>query len=97
MADDNNYVHGYDTSEMSRLHGQHDALKSAMGALVYAPINLSLPNLRILDCGTADGNSTLSLPPYTQNPKHPLIATQLTAVFSYRILALLPRLHIKIG
>lgn len=42
--------------EVSRLSNQHDVLKDEMGELVLAPIDLSTP-LRILDSGTADGET----------------------------------------
>ena len=44
-----------DASEAVRLRAQHDLCKAAHGGLVQCPIDLSRPNLRILDSGTADG------------------------------------------
>ena len=44
-----------DASEAVRLRAQHDLCKAAHGGLVQCLIDLTLPNLRILDSGTADG------------------------------------------
>ena len=44
------------TPEAIRLHAQHDICRSALGGkLIHAPIDLSRPNLRILDSATSDG------------------------------------------
>jgi len=44
------------TPEAIRLHAQHDICRSALGGkLLYAPIDLNRPNLRILDSATSDG------------------------------------------
>lgn len=43
-------------AEVDRLSAQHYVVKNAMGGkLVLAPIDLSKPDLRILDSATADG------------------------------------------
>ncbi|KAK3625440.1 hypothetical protein LTR56_020443 [Elasticomyces elasticus] len=43
-------------SEQQRLEGQHEVILHAMGGKpLYAPIDLSKPNLRILDSGGANG------------------------------------------
>uniref|UniRef100_A0A093UQ86 Tryprostatin B 6-hydroxylase n=1 Tax=Talaromyces marneffei PM1 TaxID=1077442 RepID=A0A093UQ86_TALMA len=39
----------------SRLRAQHNVSKAALGGLVFAPLNFNQPNVRVLDCGTADG------------------------------------------
>ncbi|KAF2165678.1 hypothetical protein M409DRAFT_23968 [Zasmidium cellare ATCC 36951] len=42
--------------EQARLEGQHENVLHAMnGQAIYAPIDLSMPNLRILDAGCANG------------------------------------------
>jgi hypothetical protein len=42
--------------ETIRLRAQHDIVRSALGGkLIHCPIDLSRPNLRILDSATADG------------------------------------------
>ena len=41
--------------EIVRLRGQHDGLIDAIGSLVVPPIDWTLPELRVLDSGTADG------------------------------------------
>jgi hypothetical protein len=43
--------------ELKRLTDNHEVLKDAMGGLILAPMDLSMPGLRILDCATADGTS----------------------------------------
>lgn len=49
-------------SENERLNVQHALVKSIMGGkLLVAPANLDLPNLRILDSGTAQANWLLDL------------------------------------
>ena len=42
-------------SDASRLRAQHDLVKNALGGLILCPLDLTKPNLRILDSGTADG------------------------------------------
>jgi len=36
---------------------QHDAIREAMGGLTVCPIDLGIPEIRILDSGTGDGRS----------------------------------------
>ena len=43
------------TSEARRLRAQHDLCTAAVGGLILAPVDLTRPNLRVLDSGTADG------------------------------------------
>jgi hypothetical protein len=43
--------------ELKRLADNHEVIKDAMGGLILAPVDLSKPGLRILDCATADGIS----------------------------------------
>ena len=50
------------TNEYNRLRLQHDFIKYAMGGqLVYAPVDLRKPSLRILDSATGDGYWLLDL------------------------------------
>lgn len=42
-------------TEAARLQVQHTLAVDAVGGLVLAPCDLSKPDLRVLDCGTADG------------------------------------------
>ena len=44
--------------EIERLTAQHDTIKMAMGQLVLPPIDFTKPGLKILDSGTADGESS---------------------------------------
>jgi hypothetical protein len=46
-----------DAKELKRLTDNHEVIKDAMGGLIWAPVDLSKPGLRILDCATADGTS----------------------------------------
>ncbi|KAK0739365.1 hypothetical protein B0T21DRAFT_409716 [Apiosordaria backusii] len=49
-------------SEYDRLSTQHELIKTAMGGqLLHCPVNLSQPNLRILDSGTAQALWPLDL------------------------------------
>lgn len=43
------------SKEIDRLHNQHKLVKSAFGGLILCPVDLSSPNVRILDSATADG------------------------------------------
>lgn len=45
-----------EAAEVERLSYQHEVIKSFMGSLVIAPVDLTIPGLRILDSATADGN-----------------------------------------
>jgi SAM-dependent methyltransferase len=48
--------------EYDRLRTQHDLVKTAMqGKLLYSPIDLTQPNLRILDSATAEGTWLIDL------------------------------------
>lgn len=54
------YLLGDYTGEVDRLTKQHAFIKAGMNdTLVIAPINLTQPNLRILDSATADGMMTI--------------------------------------
>lgn len=54
------------TAELQRLADLHAAYHDAMGGnLILAPINLQDSGKRILDCGTADGQSS------PRPPHHP--------------------------
>lgn len=57
MADEERQDYPLDNDdEAKRLSDQHAVIKSYMnGKLIMAPIDLSNPNLRVLDSGTADG------------------------------------------
>jgi hypothetical protein len=46
-----------EAAEVERLSYQHEVIKSFMGSLVLAPVDLTIPGLRILDSATADGNT----------------------------------------
>ena len=43
------------TRELQRLSDNHAVFKDAMGGLLFAPVDLSKPGLRVLDSATADG------------------------------------------
>jgi hypothetical protein len=61
--DRENYPMGNNDAEIQRLRAQHEWLKAGMdGQLIFAPIDRSQENLRILDSGTADGMSIGSPP-----------------------------------
>lgn len=54
--------------ESDRLSNQHEVIKAAMGGtLLRTPLNFTSEPLRILDSGTADGQSK----PQQQNPNPP--------------------------
>ena len=69
-------------AELERLANQHAYFKHALdGQLVQAPIDLSQPGLKILDCATADGKScviltstVLKLQHRHMAPRSPLLA-----------------------
>lgn len=62
ISDSSDYVLSINPSETERLRMQHDVVKDAMGGrLVLAPIDLTMPGLRILDSATADGESNALL------------------------------------
>ena len=48
------------TRELKRLSDNHETFTDAMGGLLLAPVDLSRPDLRVLDVAGADG--TLVLP-----------------------------------
>jgi gliotoxin biosynthesis N-methyltransferase len=52
---ESNYLLDYDDTEKRRLTEQHDLIKSYMGQLILAPIDVERPGLKILDSGTFDG------------------------------------------
>jgi len=55
-VEDSDYILEASPTETQRLRMQHDVIKEALdGHLITAPIDLSLPGLRILDSATADG------------------------------------------
>lgn len=64
-------------SEKERLAGQHDVITNAMGGrLLFAPVDLSKPGLRILDSGTADGRWLLEL--HSSSPsRHEYVGTDI--------------------
>ena len=49
------YFFPHDFAEIARLRLQHEWLKSEIGQLVLAPLDHTVPNMKILDSGTADG------------------------------------------
>jgi hypothetical protein len=61
--DKEEYIMEKNEGELQRLADQHYSLKGSMGTLTVAPVDLSRPNLRILDSGTADGNFVPCLAP----------------------------------
>ncbi|KAI1410440.1 S-adenosyl-L-methionine-dependent methyltransferase [Hypoxylon sp. FL1857] len=68
--DDRNDYPLDNAAEAKRLSDQHAVIKAFMGnKLVVAPIDLSQPNLRILDSGTADGTWLLDLRGSLQSPE----------------------------
>lgn len=46
---------GPDEQELARLTLQHDIMKAGYDSLILAPLDLSQPDLRILDSATANG------------------------------------------
>ncbi|KXX77990.1 Demethylmenaquinone methyltransferase [Madurella mycetomatis] len=53
---DEGYLMSEDHDEIRRLTLQHDMLKAELnGSLVFAPIDFSVPGLKVLDCGCASG------------------------------------------
>jgi hypothetical protein len=52
---ESNYLLDYDDSEKRRLQEQHELIKSYMGQLILAPVDLTQPGLKVLDSGTFDG------------------------------------------
>ncbi|RDW70936.1 hypothetical protein BP6252_07499 [Coleophoma cylindrospora] len=55
---ESNYLLPYNDLETRRLRLQHDLIKSYMGTLVLAPIDLEMKGLKVLDSGTFDGIAT---------------------------------------
>nr|Q6Q870.2 RecName: Full=N-methyltransferase sirN; AltName: Full=Sirodesmin biosynthesis protein N [Plenodomus lingam] len=53
---ESNYLLDYDDTEKRRLREQHDLIKAYTGKLILAPLDLTKPNLKILDSGTFDGH-----------------------------------------
>nr|AAT01502.1 SirN [Plenodomus lingam] len=51
---ESNYLLDYDDTEKRRLREQHDLIKAYTGKLILAPLDLTKPNLKILDSGTFD-------------------------------------------
>ena len=47
------------TRELKRLSDNHEMFKDAMGGLLLAPVDLSKPDLRVLDVASADGTFLL--------------------------------------
>jgi gliotoxin biosynthesis N-methyltransferase len=54
-ASGEHYLLEANTTEVERLTYQHEVVKDYMGSLVLAPLDLSQPNLHVLDSATADG------------------------------------------
>ncbi|MCJ1380197.1 hypothetical protein MMC17_003300 [Xylographa soralifera] len=44
------------SDDLRPLTAQHDAIKECMGRLVLAPVDLTKPDVRVLDSGTGDGH-----------------------------------------
>ena len=58
MAPNKEYLLGDTAKEVERLQKQHAWVKKSMGnKLIFAPVDLSKPDLAILDVGCADGLS----------------------------------------
>jgi SAM-dependent methyltransferase len=55
-------------SEGIRLRAQHSLAKAALGNLILCPLDLSRPNLKILDSGTGDGYFLLDILSQLENP-----------------------------
>ncbi|CAI7629488.1 unnamed protein product [Penicillium glandicola] len=55
------YYLAHHAEEVARLAAQHEVFLQSMGRLVVAPVDLTRPNLRILDAGAADGRWLLDL------------------------------------
>lgn len=79
-AGEEEYIMASDPEEVTRLTDQHKLIKDHMGALVLAPLDLSQPNLRILDSATADGGSYLHSPLRPQY-RRPALASAYLAIF----------------
>jgi len=41
--------------EAKRMQNQHEWVKGCSGGLVFAPLDIKAPGLRVLDAATADG------------------------------------------
>ncbi|KAK4500132.1 hypothetical protein PRZ48_008318 [Zasmidium cellare] len=62
--------------EQARLEGQHEVVLHAMnGQAIYAPIDLSMPNLRILDSGCANGRWLQDLAKSVAPTQHSYVGT----------------------
>lgn len=59
MSVDKHLVDNYpairNATEVERLHLQHDLVVNALGSLLLCPFDLTAPNVRVLDIGSADG------------------------------------------
>ena len=65
-------------SEVQRLTYQHEVIKAHMGSLIFAPVPLSQPNLRILDSATADGRWLRDVSSHLTAP-YQLVGTDIVA------------------
>ncbi|RWA09821.1 hypothetical protein EKO27_g5297 [Xylaria grammica] len=76
------YVMRENEGELERLANHHEIISHYIGGLVLAPVDLSQPNLRILDSGTADGLWLRELKSSTaiENP-HTYIGTDINESF----------------
>jgi hypothetical protein len=59
---DDLYIMGAHEDEVCRLRLQHEVITESTEKLVFAPVDLSQPDLRILDSATADGTISLFSP-----------------------------------
>lgn len=71
------YIMSHESTEVDRLNIQHSVLLDSMKALLFAPIDLSTPSLRILDLATANGLWLKDLKSTTK-ASHEYIGTDIT-------------------
>lgn len=64
-----NYPGQRTSKETERLRRQHNLVKGSFGSLILCPVDLSWPNLRVLDSATADGYFLLDLRSQLAHPE----------------------------
>ena len=73
---DPEYLLGATQREVERLQKQHVWIQTCLkGKIVFAPVNLQDPSLKVLDVGCADGKSVLEVN-YSLSVAAPLIISQ---------------------